>query len=164
MIYPRKTLLVGIGSPHGDDRAGWEVVDRLASRAPEGVVIRQAQVPMDLLGWLDDFERLVVCDAAHHLGPPGHTCRWKWPADEIEATAWSGTHHLSLAATLALADRLGRSPPDVIVWAIAGESGEPGTQLSAEVSLKIPIWARQVARDLAPVTPNRTAPCTSIPW
>ena len=31
------SLIVGLGSPHGDDRLGWVAVDRLRLRLPAGI-------------------------------------------------------------------------------------------------------------------------------
>src|SRR5688572_26163325 len=49
------TLVVGIGSDHGDDRVGWLVADALQTRAPADVSVRHAKTPLDLLDWLDEI-------------------------------------------------------------------------------------------------------------
>lgn len=68
-IRPPAALLtdcvVGIGSFHGDDRAGWEVIDRLQLRLGGGsqLAFRKAAVPHDVLDWLDPGLRLHLVDA-----------------------------------------------------------------------------------------------------
>jgi hydrogenase maturation protease len=58
------TLIVGIGSPHGDDQIGWRIAEALMAEHRVGWIIRTARSPTDLLAWLDDkVERLVICDA-----------------------------------------------------------------------------------------------------
>ena len=60
--------VVGIGSFHGDDRAGWEVIDRLCLRLNglsglSHVAFRKAAVPHDVLDWLSPQVRLHLVDA-----------------------------------------------------------------------------------------------------
>ena len=57
---PLPAVVVGIGSPHGQDVAGWEVIDALERwlRSAGGgqslarVSIQKAVVPHDVLDWL----------------------------------------------------------------------------------------------------------------
>ena len=59
-----RTLVVGIGSPHGDDQAGWLVVERLRDLLPKSSAeFHVAQSPTDLLNWLEDHETLFLVDA-----------------------------------------------------------------------------------------------------
>jgi hydrogenase maturation protease len=81
----RPIVVIGIGSPHGDDRAGWEVVDRLsiARNEPEAlaephrkqsasasgsdskvVVLHKASVPHDILDWFDVQSPTHIIDAS----------------------------------------------------------------------------------------------------
>lgn len=84
-----QVLVVGIGSSHGDDMAGWEVVDRLlddrlsaatsqlkaddasigdrrplALRDSSQVELRKASVPHDLLDWLEADRVTHLVDAS----------------------------------------------------------------------------------------------------
>lgn len=79
----RRVLVVGIGSSHGDDQAGWQVIRQLkewlltdsnARPAPgstsdvfehsgQQLELRQAQAPTDLLNWIDGQEILHIVDA-----------------------------------------------------------------------------------------------------
>ncbi len=91
----RPIFVIGIGSPHGDDRAGWEVIDRLTSARnqkslpasgiePEAladflrcgsasasgsigksVVLHKASVPHDVLDWLDVEAQTHIIDASY---------------------------------------------------------------------------------------------------
>jgi hypothetical protein len=56
-------LVVGIGSPHGDDRAGWRVADDVAAALRGAITTRKASVPHDLLDWCDGRGRLHLVDA-----------------------------------------------------------------------------------------------------
>ena len=60
------TLLVGLGSAHGDDQVGWYVIDRLSESIQHrcGIAARRAVIPLDLLDWLDEVHTLHICDAS----------------------------------------------------------------------------------------------------
>ncbi len=124
-----RVRLIGVGSPHGDDRAGWSVAERLAELDPQkkeealpmgrgGVSIVSVATPIDLLEYLDGVEQLQVCDAFVGDGPAGRLYRWLWPEAAIEQTRFVGSHDISLAAALQLAESLGLLPAQVVVWGI----------------------------------------------
>jgi hydrogenase maturation protease len=157
MSLPRK-LVVGIGSPHGDDQAGWRLAERLAiAFDQDNVVVRKAKSPSELLDWLDGIERLIVCDACRGLGRVGEIKRWTWPASELQQASWSGTHDLSLPAVLQLADRLGRLPPTVVVWSVEGASVEALGAMSSHVAAALPNLADQIANEV-----NEGSRCTNV--
>lgn len=116
---------IGVGSPHGDDRVGWDVTDRLRSRAtlemetvPAVEFVKLAS-PVDLLDLADrPFRRWLICDAFAGPGPVGRLRHWRWPADELDDVCFGGSHDVSLAASLTLAGNLGRLPPRVDIWGI----------------------------------------------
>lgn len=156
------TLVVGIGSPYGDDQVGWLVADRLASRVVRNrTEVRRAASPTDVLDWLQDVERLVICDACRGLRHVGEVRRWNWPTPDIPAIAWSGTHDLSLPGVLALAERLARLPRQVIVWAIEAAPSCAAETLSADVSAAIPELVNRIACELDDVAPSEETRCTS---
>lgn len=158
MRLPR-ILVVGIGSPHGDDQAGWRLAERLAiAFDQDNIAVRKAKSPSELLDWLDGIERLIVCDACRGLGRAGEIKRWTWPASELQQASWSGTHDLSLPAVLQLADRLGRLPPTVIVWSVEGASVEALGAMSSVVAAALPNLADQIANEV-----NQGSRCTNVP-
>lgn len=147
-----KTLIVGLGSAHGDDRFGWQVAARL-SEAPQapGIVIRQARSPAELLDWLEGIERLIVCDACENLGTPGRLHRWRWPAAELTRIRSSHSHDLALAAVLALAETLDCLPSAVEVLAAEGRTFGPAAPMSSEIESAASQAAEQLRAELAPV-------------
>ncbi len=114
----RRTLVVGIGSHHGDDQAGWLVADALSDRACPSCEVRKVASPIEILDWLEGLERLILCDACRGLGEVGETYHTVWPTTQITAVNWSGTHDLGLPTVLELAERLGNLPPEVHIWGI----------------------------------------------
>lgn len=142
------TLIVGIGSPHGDDQAGWQIAERLACQLdPEHVEVRAAASPIQLVDWLDDVDRLILCDACRGMGRVGQIRRWTWPTPELQEVLWSGTHNFSLPAVLQLAERLERLPPDVAIWSVEGAASDAMSAVSAEVAEVLPGMADGIAKE-----------------
>jgi hydrogenase maturation protease len=154
-MMPRTTL-VGLGSFHGDDRAGWEVVERLA-RERDSLTCKVLRSPGELLDVLEGAERLVICDACAPNVSPGSVHCWHWPADEFLCRRASGSHDLPLADALRLAEQLGRLPPSVMVWGIEGANFRPGSTMSpaaragvAKAVEAIASWLRQAGTSRPP--------------
>lgn len=111
------TLIAGIGSPFGDDRAGWIAAAQVEENLlPASIVALRS--PAELLDRLDGIRCLHVIDACHSGQVPGTLFRFEWPAPELNAIAFSGTHDMSLTAALRLAETLQLLPPRVVVWGI----------------------------------------------
>ena len=137
-----RILLVGIGSPHGDDQAGWLVVSewqrRLAChpeddlsprhRGLETLVCRLAKSPSDLLDWLEAVSHLIVCDCCESPTQLGEVRLWHWPADRFLRTRSASSHQLGLSEVLDLATNLNRLPQRVEIWTIGGGRFAPGTE------------------------------------
>ena len=122
-----RTCWVGVGSPHGDDRVGWIVIDRLRSRAIPGTEYVKLLSPVDLLDLADrPFRRWLICDAFAGRGPVGHLRHWRWPANELDNVCFSGSHDISLVAALTLAGNLRRLPSRVDIWGIDVGPQPPG--------------------------------------
>ncbi len=151
----KQSLFVGIGSPHGDDQAGWFVADRLRLKvnALSEIFVRRATVPMDLLDWLDGVDHLHLCDACQSGATPGKLLRWHWsgpaydrssdedaagPFHGLSALRSTGSHDCGLGQTLLLAERLRRLPAEVTVWGIEGSRFEPLQSVSDEIQAALP--------------------------
>jgi len=66
-MTPPRRLIVGLGSPQGDDAAGWHIIDAVARAAPFERVRRLAH-PADLLDLTGEIDDLIVCDACRGKG------------------------------------------------------------------------------------------------
>ena len=135
---PLPTLFVGVGSPHGDDSAGWLVADALQAQSLPGLRVRKVAVPIDLLDEIDGCERLLTCDACHGIGEIGSMHLWKWPDLPAEWQPHSGSHDLGLRQVLELAERLQRLPGHVEIWGIEVGWCNPGEPVSAELMRLLP--------------------------
>lgn len=126
-------LIVGLGSHHGDDRAGWLVIDRLEeNRYPAESLLRIVHA-VDLLDRANPEQPLVICDACQGSGIPGQTSRWSWPSTMIAILRHCGTHDLSLGEVLELGHALNRLPDRIAVWGIEGTNWSPASEPSLAV-------------------------------
>jgi hydrogenase maturation protease len=141
------TRILAVGSPHGDDRAGWEVVERLRREAP-GLDAAVLHDPVGLLDYLEGCTRLVLMDACQSGAEPGTIRRLTWPAAELKQTDGASTHGLGVVNALALAEALGRLPPRVILFCIEAWGCEPGAALSPSVRDALPKLYQRVLAEI----------------
>jgi hydrogenase maturation protease len=123
------SVVVGIGSPHGDDQLGWVAIDRLSAGLPEGVIARKARDGIELLEHLDGHDRAILIDAAAPAGRPGTVRSFVWPAVELAEYAPFCTHGLGLVDALRLAETLGRLPPRVTIHTVEAADTLPNAPL-----------------------------------
>lgn len=123
----QRSLVVGLGSHHGDDQVGWRVAERLAERGNADYHVKFARTPSELLTWLHEggCERLVLCDACNGAGTPGSVHRWRWPSDVLALETCRSSHDLSLVEVLVLAARLNRLPKYVWIWGVELAAAAP---------------------------------------
>jgi len=135
-----------------DDGAGREVVGRVAALAPEACDVGPAVDPLDLLGWWDGAELVIVVDAVRSGDRPGTvsvielvpevtpTNRGGPPArpPQTPASGLTSTHGIGLSGALRLARAIGSAPRRVVVVGIEGVDFGWGTGLSPTVSAAVP--------------------------
>ena len=145
MNTPEKILIVGVGSAHGDDQAGWLVADELARQIPDGsfVSVRKASVPLDLLDWLGNIKVLHLIDAIQDSGCGENVRRFRWLNGQmichsskarensmLNSPAGRSSHGFSVPDVLRLAEQTGMLPEMAVVWAIPGSNFQPGGRMS----------------------------------
>ncbi len=130
-------LVIGIGSPHGDDRAGWEVVERLMAMdlGCSPVCLQKAAVPHEALDWFDPRTPTHVVDALAcqsdcllrfelTRGPQGQLQTLlteqgeRRQSVEFPALRSHSTHQFDLRSVLELAAALNALPHRIVLWGI----------------------------------------------
>lgn len=137
-------LVVGVGSPHGDDQVGWRLADQLARGPSARIEAVAVKVPIDLIECLEGREALVVIDAARTGRSPCEITRLDWPEDRLETTCDRSTHGFGVAGALALAETLGRLPPKVVLLAVEVEDARGSGGLSPELQHGLPELGRRI--------------------
>lgn len=143
-----KTIVAGIGSPHGDDQLGWHVADELAGLIGQSLVVYKTALPIEILNLVDATDELIICDACRTDRPIGSVWSWNWPSKEIEICRFSGSHDISLPAALALAEQLGQLPRRVTIWAVNIGAAEPAGELTPKVAAAVSEVSRQIAESI----------------
>lgn len=159
-----KILIVGIGSAHGDDQAGWLVADELARRIPgrEFISVRKASVPLDFLDWLEHVNVLHLIDAFQDSGGEKNVRRFRWfdgqlichssnarEDSELNPPGARSSHGFSVPDVLRLAEQTGMLPEMTVVWAIPGSNFQPGTRMSESCQNNICMTATQIMAELS---------------
>lgn len=160
-----RTLVVGIGSPHGDDQAGWLVVERLRDLLPKSSAeFHVAQSPTDLLNWLEDHETLFLVDAVE-AADRSEPLSFEFASDNEpacqkrsdsvgnkltlkEGRTSRGTHGLSVLSVLELARHLGREPRRTIFWLIPGSSFDAADVISDNTRQAIELVALRLLESI----------------
>lgn len=148
-------LIVGVGSPFGDDAAGLEAARRLAESPPAGTVVLAADRPgAGLIELLDGAETVILIDAVRSGAPPGTLHDLSLAELTATGRALASSHALGVAEALALARALGRAPRRGRVLGIEARPGRarrmrlgPAVRLGIERAVE---RARQWANRLQP--------------
>ena len=143
--------ILGIGSPSGDDQAGWLTVDALLAEGvhTEGeVIIEKLDRPgASLIGLLGDATRVILIDAMQSQDAVGrirHFGAEDWPAYRHGLSS----HGLGVLDALALARELGSLPPRLDLYGIEIGSANPGEPASKPIQAAARQLARMIAADL----------------
>jgi hydrogenase maturation protease len=134
---------VGVGSPFGDDRVGWDVVEALQRqdwwRALAGRRLSACLCDRPgaaLAGLLRGVGWAIIVDAAHATDLPPGTLRWLRP-DQLSPQRAPSSHGFGVAEALALAHALGELPRRVDLLTVAAERFS-GAQPSVAVRSAVP--------------------------
>ena len=126
-----RVCIFGIGSPSGDDQAGWLVVDALAACGVhtdrERVIEKLDRPGANLISLLDNSDRVILVDAMQSNGEAGEIrCfgRENW-ADYRHGLS---SHGFGVLDALALAQELGGLPAKLVLYGIEIGSVNPGDE------------------------------------
>jgi hydrogenase maturation protease len=145
--------ILGIGSPAGDDQAGWLTIDALLAtglRSEDGLVIEKLDRPgASLIPLLDKAAWVILIDAMQGSGPAGrvqHFDQADWP----QHTKGLSTHGVGVLDALSLACALSSLPPRLDLYGIEIGSANFGEQAGDEIASAAQQLARSIAATLSP--------------
>jgi hydrogenase maturation protease len=160
--------IIGIGSPHGDDRIGWEVIEALRGLGtlrrfgPAAIGVDCCDRPGGrLIPLLADADFGILIDAMRSGLPPG-TVRRLTPDEVARAELAPGAlscHGFGLGQALALARTLGTLPSRLAVFGVELAETRPGDGLSAPVRAAIPAVVKLVMDEIAVGAPDLLTAC-----
>lgn len=116
------TRIIGLGSPFGDDRVGWRVIELLQGRLPAEISLVSLDRPgAALINWMQGVDNLVLIDALRSGAAPGSIVALT--PDDLETRSCRLTsHQLALSETVELAARLGHLPEQTRIYGIELDS------------------------------------------
>lgn len=154
-----KVRILGIGSPSGDDQAGWLTVDALADCGVDGeheLAIDKLDRPgASLIGLLEQADWVILVDAMQSGDQPGRIKRFGQDAWPDYAQGLS-SHGLGVLDALSLARELGALPSRIDLYAMEIAAAGPGDQVSVAVQAAARQLARRIAADLATAISHRS--------
>ena len=151
------TRILGIGSPFGDDQAGWRVVEALERRR-EGngfAAGKVSLIPCDrpgagLLASLRGARLAILVDAVQSGAAPGTIHRLE-PLNLADGAKLLSSHGFGPASALALAEALSELPDEVIVYGLEigeAETATPSGPLTETVAKAVDELASIIADEL----------------
>jgi len=143
------SLIVGLGSPHGDDQLGWVAVDLLVPRVPAEIRALKLRGPIELLECLNGHDTAVVIDAGAPAGRPGLIRSFLWPSSELAQCPLLSSHGLGLVEALQLAEVLGRLPRRVTIHTIEAADSSPGAAMSENFAQQLGVLVGSILADLS---------------
>jgi len=153
----KRVRILGIGSPSGDDQAGWLTIDALLAaglQCDEEMFIEKLDRPgANLIPLLDSAAWVILVDAMQGNGPAGHIQRFDqgdWP----HYTKGLSTHGFGVLDALSLARELGSLPSRIDLYGIEIGSANPGEPTGDDIEAAAQQLARFIAADLA-ATPKK---------
>lgn len=133
-------LLIGIGSPYGDDQVGWRVVEAVQIAALPLSAVRCETPVTTLLALLQQNENVILVDAVAYAAPVGTVLCWSG-VDVMQAQSAVSTHGFNLASVLALANSLSLLPRSLRVYGVVIDAGYipqlPDMPLSLDVAAAV---------------------------
>ncbi len=155
-FHNSRCLIAGIGSPHGDDQAGWMVLDRLSEKENFHYDVRKLSAPVELLDIIAGRDCLICLDATEGNGTPGTVRRHLWPFEQTWIKYNGSTHGMDLVSVLKIAESVALLPEEVILWTIEGTNWTPGAEMNPLVKKSLSKLAHHVSRDLANMPASQT--------
>ena len=146
------TVIIGIGSPHGDDQFGWVVIDELATMDSGDAILRKINSPVDLIPELETYNRVILVDASIGLprNEPFLKLMYMDAKDHklIREMPGRSTHDIGLYLTLRMAESLGKRTDHVILWIGHGETFDKMSEMSSATSMAASECATTIAMEM----------------
>ncbi|BAV34412.1 hydrogenase [Sulfuricaulis limicola] len=145
--------IIGIGSPFGDDRFGWEaaqalrhspVLDDDSSGWIEITILDRpgALLPLHWQG----ADIVILLDAVRSGATPG--TRHRLDACDLPGAGGScSSHGFGIASAIGLARALGNMPSRLLLRGVEADPGWSGSGLSPGVAATLPAFVRDIAEE-----------------
>lgn len=155
----KRICIIGLGSPHGDDQIGWELVRLLEGEETVHESLRLlacATVGWELLEFWKDAELAIIVDAVRSAAMPGTLQRLELhPRSDLSVLDTVQTltsHGLDLPELIELAEALDSLPRRLVLIGVEIAACAPFEPLSAQVRAALPNLAHAVRDEVGTAT------------
>jgi hydrogenase maturation protease len=148
-----RVRIIGVGTPHGDDRVGLAVVAQLSLAPPPHCELLTCERPgSELIDLLAGAPAVLIVDAMRSGGTPGTI--HDLPLSELPAPVMAcSSHGIGICEGVALAGALGRLPPGRLIGIEAERDGSrtdadmsPAVAAALTAALaRLDVWVRHFA-------------------
>jgi len=143
-----RTLVVGIGSPHGNDQLGWLVIDALAEAGLEETVqLLKLDALHQLLPALEGVEVLLIVDAVVSGATLGILHRFDESQIEGDGVV-SSSHTIDLTTLLDTAKALGWQPERLRLYGVEVGCVDMGSRIDGKVVSAVLELTAMITADL----------------
>ena len=113
----RRQVIVGVGSPHGWDSLGWQVIDELAQRDLGAKLIKCEASGLDWIEQVRPADQLTFVDALIGPGTPGAVQRFVLTAEHLSPDQTDvSSHGFGLQYSLRLGYALRKLPAEFTLY------------------------------------------------
>ena len=160
-----KILILGIGSPFGDDRFGWEAAEALRHSAamyavaPDRIEILALDRPGTMLPahW-QETDIVILLDAVRSGAAPG--TRHRLDANDLPGAGMlCSSHGFGIVPAIELARVLGDMPSRLLVCGLEADSSWTGFSLSPVVADALPSLVADIAEEVLELVNPRPPAC-----
>ncbi|MBI2779823.1 MAG: hydrogenase maturation protease [Gammaproteobacteria bacterium] len=150
--------IIGIGSPFGDDRLGWEAVEAIRRSGlleyfPQGLVSVQScdRPASGLLMLMEGAAHVILIDAMRSGAVPGKILRLQDEEIEMESALLS-SHGFGVAESLALGGALGMLPARLVLYGVEVRDLDQCDTLTPETTGALPMLVERIKEELFPTS------------
>ena len=154
--------LFGLGSAHGADQYGWQIVRAVQDLGLPWLNSELVATPVDLVARLSADRPLVVVDATAHPLPDSPLWRFRWPDLPVDSFEVVSSHAFDLRYALQLAGSLGLLPEFTLIYAVGVSedvSLEDPARYDKPPAVAIPVLARWLVQDIERCLADPAAVC-----
>jgi len=153
-------LVLGIGNlVMNDDAAGVHVAQELAkkynNKIDELLVLDGGTLGLDLLGYIDWADRLVLVDAVDMGLDPGTVVKLEGDDIDVAFENKLSAHQMGMKDMLLTAELMGERPEEVVFYGIQSGSVQMDMELSDAVKNNIPKLISHVEAEITSFLDNR---------
>ena len=135
-----KTLILGVGNfLLKDEGVGIHVINELEKEnlPPDVSLIDGGTGGLHLIGWLQDYDRIIMIDATLDDNPPG-TIRLIHPRYASDFPPLMSAHEIGLRDMIKAMSLMGNLPEILLIVISVVNISEVGTDLSPEIQAVLP--------------------------